>query len=144
MNALAIDPGLTTGMAFKTTNGYHTLWVNRTDVHEIYKFILEHDYQWVAVEQFQTANVISRYGLRTTELVGAIEVLCWLRRIPCVRRTPQSRIPLMHRATDIAHSQGVKVDHQIDALAHLLSVERDIESGKVILAAQNLRSVIVA
>lgn len=133
MSIIAFDPGMTTGVAIKDDDGnYHTLVINRTEYHEIHKFIMEHPWAWVSVEQFQTSNIISRYGLRTTELVGAIECLCWLSKIQCIRRTPQSRLPKMHVARDMLQHVGVPfVNHQQDALAQLLSVERDIESGKV-------------
>lgn len=132
MNALSIDPGIASGLAFRTKDGYETIVIAHHEVHEIYKMILEHEYEWVSVEQFQTSNVISRYGLRTAELVGAIECLAWLRKVPCVRRTPQSRIPLLNTAREMLKSKGKPfVDHQCDALAQMLSVERDIKSGKV-------------
>lgn len=133
MSIIAFDPGMTTGVAIKDNNGdYHTLAIPRTEYHEIHGFITEHPWEWISVEQFQTSNIISRYGLRTTELVGAIECMCWLMKVQCFRRTAQARLPRMHVAREMLQAKNVSyVDHQLDALAQLLSVESDIKRGKL-------------
>jgi len=120
---LAIDPGGTTGIAIKLPTGdYHTCVVNENS--EVYEFVVKYNYDKVLVEQFATNNVISKYGLRTAELVGGIEALCWLRKIELVRRMPQHRVICLKQAAIMLKDVPALMDHQIDSLAHLLAYER--------------------
>lgn len=130
---LAVDPGITTGLAFRIGDDIQTLAVRvdeYTPITEVYDIVVAYQYDWICVEQFQTANVISRYGLRTAELVGAIEALAWVRKIKCYRRTAQHRLPCMNEAQIYLKDHRVQ-DHQVDALAHLFAMEAAIKRGKV-------------
>lgn len=116
---ICIDPGITSGIAYKLGTIYQTCVAN-TNV-QVYEFLRDYDFDTVIIEQFNASN-ISKYGLRTTEIVGGVEAICWLRHLPLIRRTPAQRIPFLRRAAVMLKDKP-HMDHQIDALAHLLSWE---------------------
>lgn len=124
MLILAVDPGITTGLAFNINGMYQTQAV--TDPTEIYEYIQNNKFDVVVCEQFVTSNIHShRYGIRTVEIVGGVEASCFLAGIPFHRRTPHQRLPAMRSAK--AFLQAMRrpfVDHEQDALAHLLIWER--------------------
>lgn len=124
MIVMAIDPGITTGLAFKIAGEYRVAVA--TDTRDVWKLVWEDKPDLVLIEQFQ-AQHISRYGLRTVELVGAIESLCWAARIRFERRIPQHREPGMAPAIRWleANPQVARtMQHHIDALAHIMAWER--------------------
>lgn len=120
----AIDPGITTGMAFRLDGKLHTC-VGYND-EEVLDLLYNLDF--VVVERFQTAGRLSTPGLITIELVGAIKG--WLRAqgIPFEIATPQARYAFMTEAyNNIGVGRVIEpsnvAKHQRDALAHLLSWE---------------------
>jgi hypothetical protein len=123
---IAIDPGITSGVAIKVGTKYDTC-VAHTGA-ELWEFIRDYNFETVIIEQFSTSSLISKFGLRTAELVGGVEALCWLKNIPIVRRMPAQRIPFLRRAALMLRDTAI-VEHQQDALAHLLAWEGHIKSG---------------
>lgn len=124
MIVMAIDPGITTGLAFKAGGVYKVAVA--TDTRDVWKLVWEEKPDLVIIEPFQ-AQLISRYGLRTVELVGAVEALCWAAGIRLERRVPQHREPGMAPAIRWleANPQGAKtMQHHIDALAHIMAYEK--------------------
>lgn len=120
----AVDPGITTGMAFRI-NGKLVTCVGYND-EEVLDLL--HDLDFVIVERFQTAGRLSAPGLITIELVGAIKG--WLRHqdIPYEIATPQARYAFMTEAfANIGVGKIIEpskvAKHQRDALAHLLAAE---------------------
>lgn len=124
MLILAIDPGLTTGMAFNINGFYETL--DQPDARELYEFVFTTPLEVVLCEQFTTSNIHSnKYGVRTAEIVGAVEALCYVRKIPFHRRNNHQRLPSMEQAKQILRAKKRQfVDHEVDALAHLLQWEK--------------------
>lgn len=117
---MAIDPGGTTGIAIKTPNGYHTS-VCKTD-EELWELFVSPP-SLVIIEWF-SAELISKYGLSTVELVGGVKALCWSKNIPLIRHVPQERIAFIKPAKEILKALGYRREiHEVDALAHLLSWE---------------------
>lgn len=119
---LGIDPGLTTGMAV----GYRDIESNKLQFmtwtcntkEEVWDFI-QKPIMIVCVEQF-VAQLISKYGLHTVELVGGIEATCHFSRIPLTRQTPQQRYPYLEAAGMLRTKGKGHTHHERDALAHVL------------------------
>lgn len=96
------------------------------------------DWDYVVVEQYST-QLIGKYGLRTVELVGAIESLCWYKKFNLIKRSPIQRTPFVPRAKALMQSlklgEGLLDEvtrHQVAALSHLLGFERALADGKYI------------
>lgn len=126
MIVMAIDPGIVSGLAWKINGEYRVaVATNPTTVWEFIALAGTRP-DLVLVEQF-AATHIARFGLRTVELVGATEALCWANKIECVRRTPQHMIPGVANAVRwlTANNKDVKtMEHHKDALAHIMAYER--------------------
>lgn len=130
LRIIAVDPGITTGMAFRV-NGKLATCVSFSE-DEVLDLIRDADI--VVVEKFATAGRISMPGLVTTELVGSIRG--WVRahnkltphQTQFETATPQQRWAFMNEAIDnigrdklIEPSRVAK--HERDALAHLFAWE---------------------
>ena len=134
MIILSFDPGGTTGIAIKLAAGDgslgtlrhdHYITENERDPYQTLQRIIDYMPDVVVMEQFQTMHMISSHGLRTVELVGMIQAICWHLKIPCYRHTPQQRYPFIAAATRILEAKGEKfTDHEQSALAHLLYYEK--------------------
>jgi hypothetical protein len=122
---IAIDPGITSGVAIKVNGTYQTCVAHSGA--ELWEFIRDYNFSTVIIEQFATSSLISKFGLRTAELVGGVEALCWLKNIPIVRRMPAQRIPFLRKAALLLKDTAI-VEHQQDALAHLLAWEGHLKS----------------
>lgn len=117
---LAIDPGITTGLAVRSGSDIVTSAVRQT--HEVYELVTSSSVDLVVIEDFNTAGRISAPGLHTVRLVGGVRALCWYLRKPCVVQTPTTRRLRMDEAKKWAKGKGLTV-HEIDAVAHLLTWE---------------------
>lgn len=137
---LSIDPGLSTGLAARLDNGH---WWTDTVVgsEEAFKHVvnlitsLKPDK--VVIEHFSTMQYLSKYGIETIELIGAVKGACLLNKIPLYRQTPSTRKPKEQEATTMLKErkqqlggivEGSRVkpgytDHEVSALAHLLMFE---------------------
>lgn len=130
MNILAIDPGVSNGVAVYANGKYATTII--TDPKDFLKFFYPHEVQLtqVVIEQF-SAQSINKYGLHTVRIVGGIEMLCGYLSIPIRQQHPQERKAFVDFAVKIARAQGPYVSigdrhhHQVDALAHLLRFQND-------------------
>lgn len=123
MKVLAVDPGVTTGLAYKKNGIYITKAVTSHD--EIFGIILNQEWDIVVCEMFITAGRVSKYGIDTIELIGALKALCKLSVIKMVMHTPSQRKPYEDKAAKILSAQGKFMTHQKDALSHLLKWEYD-------------------
>lgn len=120
---LAIDPGGTTGLAARGLSDLEPTTMTTATPEELWDYVMRFEWTTVVCERF-SAQVISKYGLYTVRLIGGVEALCRVKQIPFVLRTTQNRKAYM----DEAHAHLMKVgrkfvDHQTDALAHLLAWE---------------------
>lgn len=121
MIVFAIDPGITTGLAWKI-HGIYKVAVAK-DVRQVWEFIVTKP-DLVLVEQFQSTQ-ISKYGLRTVELVGAVEALCWHLDIKCIRRVPQHMGIGVAPAVRWLRAEGLPfLEHDKDALSHIMGYEK--------------------
>lgn len=121
---MGIDPGVSTGVAFAYyTNGVYEYTTNTcTDVRDVWKQVA-----WpvrvLIVEQF-SAQLISKYGIHTVEVVGGVIAVAYTRDIEVIRDTPQSRRPYMEYARAHVppreHITPYEQRHEIDALSHVI------------------------
>jgi hypothetical protein len=118
---LAIDPGVTTGIALRMPGSLFTTEVeDETDLFRLVIMATEVVYENYA------GQIISKYGLHTVRLVGGIIALCWRERIQVTRHVPTDRLPFMRDAKKILVGRGEKYSqHELDSLAHLLRYEYD-------------------
>jgi hypothetical protein len=119
---LAIDPGVTTGCAVKMNGAYKAFTLDLTE--QVYELV--NDTQWTALtyESFSSAGNISAAGHATIRLTGAIEAICYLHKIPFFVHSPQNRYTYLPKAKALL---GKVIVHQVDALAHLLLLEAQLD-----------------
>lgn len=117
---LAIDPGITTGIAFHDTSGYVTT-TTKEDV-ELWSILTGVPWETVVCEAFATSGRISAPGLATVRLIGGVQALCYRLSIPVHMHSPQVRYPYLKQAKIMKRGHII---HEIDALAHLLRWEAD-------------------
>lgn len=134
MLIISIDPGISSGVAIKTNDTYNT-FTTKTNT-DLYEVLTENSWDYVVIEQYST-QLIGKYGLRTVELVGAIEGLCWIKRFKLIKRSPIQRTPFIPRAKALMRQlklgEGLLDEvtrHQVAALSHLLGFERALVDGK--------------
>lgn len=125
MIILSIDPGGTTGIAIKT-DGRYTTCVCKSD-EELWE-LFRNTPDVVIIENF-VAELISKYGLSTVQLVGGVKALCWTKRIPLIVHPPQKRKAFLEQAKEILSKDHREI-HEVDALAHLLAYEYWEPRGK--------------
>lgn len=131
-NVLAIDPGGTTGLAFRINGKIGTSTTGTPK--QLYDFILELQDQWqqIIVEDFASSGKLSTYGLYTIRLIGGIEALCIEHRIPITVQMPQfryhARMAAEHYWTTTTRRHVI---HEHDALMHLLAWEEDGLPGSI-------------
>jgi hypothetical protein len=88
----------------------------------------------VVIEAFIGIQLLSKYGIETLELIGAVRGVCMVNNIPCEKRTPASRKLMEIEAKALLDERRRRMGptfsytvHEVSALAHLLSWERVVE-----------------
>jgi len=124
LNILAIDPGVSIGVAVKIDSKIFTAVYS--DPRDLFELIQEnsHVLNYIIIEKFSTAGNISKYGLYTIEVVGGVKALCLVYSIRCILQTPQQRLPFMDDA-----AKYTRKEHEQDALAHLLRYEHALKTS---------------
>jgi hypothetical protein len=144
---LAVDPGVSTGLAWTTPSTpagaqlFTTRVIKTESLAHSDKAVLEivrQHWDMVLVEKFATSGQLSKYGLYTIELVGACAALAWATGAELRIQPPQYRYPWLDvaaRALNYGHTApgvmgaprvvklkdgGGHLIHEVDALAHLL------------------------
>lgn len=120
---LALDPGGTTGCASYDGADFKTRTTSTPE--ELYDIITTRHWDTILCERF-SAQVISKYGLYTVELVGGVKALCYVKGIEIIMRTPTDRHAWQQFAENYLKDRRTRlgerfVDHQADALAHLMA-----------------------
>lgn len=129
---LAIDPGGTTGLAYKDEEEKYHTWV-RTSPEEVWDQLGARSvYHLVILEQFNPWHAhIDKYGLHTLSIIGGVRALCWEHHIKLVEQPPQFRIKCVKQARQHLEAKHAKfMIHEVDALAHLFAWEEE-KRGKV-------------
>lgn len=119
MKVIAVDPGITTGIATFIDDKYGSLEL--TPYMGVWDF-LEQPWDLVICENF-TAEQISKYGVTTIRIIGGIEAICYRRKIPLQFHRNVDRLPYIARAKKLLldlHGMRLPRDHRIDSMAHLL------------------------
>lgn len=136
MTICAVDPGLTTGIAYRFDHGgWGTVSVPRSMEEVVLKQLESFQPKIIIIETFVGMGYLSKYGIETMELIGAIKFWCIWRKAELVRRTNVQRKPMIPVALDLLRVRRKELDakftdHEMDALSHLLSWERDNERGR--------------
>lgn len=127
MKLIAVDPGYTTGMAFRLPNGNLQTCVC-TSKDEVLEMI-ETWADLVIIERFATGGTLSAPGLHTIELGAEIVGYCKRKpAIPWLYRAPMQRysgMPYARGAVGHVMPKSPTAKHEIDALAHIFAYEMD-------------------
>jgi hypothetical protein len=128
---VAIDPGGTTGLAFRYPNG--VIRTHATQTQEgVWQFFLDKPYpDHVILEEWQFFDGIARpAGVLTAGIVESMKGICYVLGISLSLRTPGSRNKFQLEANSwLMKNKPGFVVHEVDALAHLLTWESE-RSGK--------------
>lgn len=126
MKIVAIDPGVSTGVAIKLDSLYTSITLTQDEIKsgKLLEIIKGSDY--VIMERFdihyaKSQGRVSGHGLATIETVGRIMAYCETLEIPIRRQSPQNRKAFQKQAKSMM--QKYDTIHQQDATAHLLSFE---------------------
>jgi len=117
---LAIDPGVSTGIAWHDTKGYHSTVTK--DESDVWALLTGIKWKCVVYETFFTSGRISAPGLQTVRLIGGIVALCRHLDLPTCGQAPQMRYPFQTQSEQMLRGHIV---HEKDAMAHLLRYEHD-------------------
>jgi hypothetical protein len=124
LRVLAFDPGVTTGIAYRPKKGEYATCVVKTP-EEAWEFIDPKSVDLCIFEDFQ-AQLISRYGIHTVQVVGGIKARCAMYKIDILLQRPQQRRAFIDIAARYLkeHRGGTGTGaHEKDALSHILSWE---------------------
>jgi hypothetical protein len=127
LTIIALDPGVSTGVAIHADEYLTAVIVNVPDLWEI---VDRHQPTVCVIENFSAGGLISKDGQATLRLIGAIEAVCYRLGIPYAIQYPQERYKFIPVAR--AMLQQIKrtpISHEVDALAHLLLYEDRVEKG---------------
>jgi hypothetical protein len=142
MTVVALDPGISTGVAIHTdgrvysspqgtevdTSEYLMLVV--TDVPKLWSILEHHMPHTVVMENFASGGLISKDGQATIRLIGAMELAAYILGCSLVLQAPQERYRFMEAARGMLKQRGkTPISHEVDALAHLLLYEWRIENN---------------
>jgi hypothetical protein len=131
MRIVSVDPGAHCGLAFRNDDGslYHTMIHN--DLTGVLNYIVRIQPQVIVIERFATGGMISRDGLYTVEMQGAVVGLGWHLGSQVYFQSPMERKAFIPEARNITKLSRSKIDsHDIDAVAHLLCWEYREEHGR--------------
>lgn len=121
---LGIDPGMSTGvaLAFLDMGVWHYESATHTSIETVLDLIAP-PVALVLIERF-SAQLISKYGLHTVDLIGGVKALARYHNIPCVVQTPSQRKPYLEHARTLVppntHITRTEQRHEIDAMAHVV------------------------
>ena len=128
---MAIDPGGTSGLAFRMLDG-QILTAKAQTLEQVLDYFLgdiQKPEQVVLEEWTYFTSHVTPEGNHTADICAAIRGVCYVLKIPLALRSPAMRIPQQKIAETWyrkAHNKKTlyKIDsHECDALAHLLAWE---------------------
>lgn len=118
---LAIDPGMTTGLALVSFQGVllHVTTDNFKTFEGVAHYILDNTIDVVVIEDFIGAGPRTKEAIFVLKLIGKIEGVCYTQGIPVVMQNPQVRKPYMLMVRNNLKKAISK--HEEDAYAHALA-----------------------
>lgn len=129
MTIIAIDPGVSTGIAIHTDDDTYITAVV-TEPKKIWEMLNSQKPLVCIFENFASGGLISSPGQATIRLIGAIELACHILHIQTVLQMPQERYGQLATARLMIKQRGkMPVSHEVDALAHLLTYEYRVQTG---------------
>lgn len=128
---------MSVGIASRIDGKYATLTLKGADL--LYDMLRDYKPDIVTVETFFTAGRVGVAMIRTIEMVGGVRAACRVLGVPCYGQTPGARVARVDDAkTVFASVHGHRPimtkdqdDHEISALAHLLTLEHRIKTNTV-------------
>lgn len=136
MTILALDPGITTGVAIHVSRDTHLsgypfemaeyLALVVTEPTKLWGLIQAHQPQTIVVENFAAGGLISKDGQATIRLVGAMELAAYITGADLVLQFPAERRAFIDKARAMLVQRGLgraPIIHEVDAMAHLLLYE---------------------
>lgn len=122
---VAIDPGVSTGVAYGDTDNYMTFTVQYLKLRGLWQF-LYHQEPWIIVlEQFKGA-ILDKYRQQTIEVIGGVKAIASLTGTLVVEPEPAARMAWKTSARRyLVQDKQRFTDHQIDALAHMMAFRDD-------------------
>lgn len=129
---IAIDPGGTTGISILLdgkvhTRTFHTIKGSKPPSKAIdfvpgpfFKFLKSVDWHAIVIENFVTDNMVSKFGLYTIQLVGAVKMFAYMTDTPVYVQMPQYRYSSKKQMTELLKGREVVI-HERDATMHLLA-----------------------
>lgn len=131
MYTMAIDPGGTTGLAFRMPDK-QIVTCKATTQEQVYDYFLGDIKlpEQVVLEEWQYFDgIVTPAGNHTADICAGVRALCYVLRIPLALKSPQARFPKQRQAQEwYKQTYRVKTlykihSHECDALAHLLAWE---------------------
>lgn len=127
---MGVDPGVTTGVALKIGDRYLTTTTRERN--ELWDMIKKYKPDKLAFETFARSGRVDQNMIYTMELVGSIRAVTYVLGIASYGQAPQTRRSYLLDAETILKNSGAKfVEHEKDALAHVLFLEDRMARGKV-------------
>lgn len=139
---LVIDPGLNVGLAYRYDNRqWGTItWAKQDNwdinTKDIIDEIVAKKPDEVVIESFVGFQMQNAYGIETMEFIGVVRGACLALNIKLTKQTPAQRITrvptaklMLEGRKDVLRAAGTKwtyTDHEVSALAHLLTREAAI------------------
>lgn len=145
MTIIALDPGVTTGVAIhRTVKGFKPVQVPGGDVlvptdwegeylalvvtepTKLWDLVQTHQPQTIVVENFAAGGLISKDGQATIRLVGAMELAAYITGADLVLQFPSERRAFIDKARQMLVQRATgkaPIVHEVDAMAHLLLYE---------------------
>lgn len=142
MTVVAIDPGISTGVAIHKIGYDHDgqaqasadideyIMLVVTEVPKLWDILQAHKPEAIVVENFAAGGLISKDGQATIRLVGAMELAAHILGCRFVLQFPAERKAFMPAARQMIQQRGkTPISHEVDGLAHLLLYEHRRDSG---------------
>lgn len=148
MTILAIDPGISTGVAiyvdthievykdvpadqydeFLKAAEYLMLVV--TEPIKLWDLVQAHRPSVIVCENFAAGGLISKDGQATIRLVGAMELAAYITDAEFVLQFPSERKPFIPVARQMLIQRGrTPISHEVDSLSHLLLYQHREQAG---------------
>lgn len=125
MRVIAIDPGVTIGLAHITEgSGKYWSWdTHQTkDIIEAFEWVDEliNGFSTLVIEDFISAGHLTKEAKRTLKVIGFFEY-SYQDTLHVEIATPQKRLPFVKQAHELTLSRNLPGPHSADALAHALA-----------------------